>query len=148
MQGGQTLFHLQSVFIYSQNVHACFGGGEKPECTLIMCDTWFVKLCIPESRSPGIRNSHSLSLWLCSSFYSSVSRSSWLGLLLPCRSRIKLLLLPILFFWRWKITKASKALQASFLPLLIDFMLQLSPHHTHLHPNAHKLSSTLSQTVP
>ena len=112
-------------------------------CTLIMCDSWFVKLCIPENRSPDIRNSH-FPPSLCSFFLVGRSPSCPVGVGLS-------LLLPVFFFfvsfWRWKLTKASKALQPSFLPLLIDFTLQLFYHCTHppTHTHTHtKLSHSVS----
>ena len=102
---------------------------------------WFAKLCIPENRSPDIRNSH-FPPSLCSSLF----LSCWSGPLLPCRSRIKFAAASssffFLLFWSWKLTKDSKALRASFLPLMIDFTSQLLPRHTHTHPHTHPHTHT------
>ena len=46
----------------------------------------------------------------------------------PCAVGVVFNLLLLSFFlWRWKLTETSKPLQASFLPLLIDFPLQFLP---------------------
>ena len=143
------LFSL--IIIIKLQVFALLTPGIKHESSALWSCVIF------DSLSAIFQKTEALTLEILTSLPRSVPLSffsCWSGPLLPCRSRIKfaaassffLLFFSLSLFRSWKLTKDSKALRASFLPLMIDFTSQLLPRHTptHTHTHTHKLLHTLS----
>lgn len=115
-------------------------------CTLIMCDTCFVNYSFLETEA--------LTLEILTFLPRSVLFSLFLSFFLvgrapscPVGVGLSLLLPVFFFFWRWKLTKASETLQASFSPTADRFhVATFTMVHTHppTHTHARKLSHTLS----
>lgn len=101
---------------------------------LIMWEAWFLLPSVFEGRESSIWN---ILTFLPRSVHLSFSLSDWLDPLLPCRSRIKFASARF-FFWKWKLTEASKSPAGWFIPTAAATLTAVHTNtqrqtHTHTH---------------
>lgn len=99
-----------------------------------MWEAWFLLRSVFEGRESSIWN---ILTFLPRSVHLSFSLSDWLDPLLPCRSRIKFASARF-FFWKWKLTEASKSPAGWFIPTAAATLTAVhtntqTQRHTHTH---------------